>query len=84
MLGGKYTVLEVMGRGSNGVTYKVITGNLLQCLCHLSRSSYTYPRARQLQYMVNGSMLPKDLVKSVHVRHSNSTFIGTNYICDKA
>ncbi len=23
VLGGKYTVLEVMGRGSNGVTYKV-------------------------------------------------------------
>lgn len=39
MLGGKYTVLEVMGRGSNGVTYKVITGNLLHCLCYSSRSS---------------------------------------------
>lgn len=31
ILGGKYEVLEVMGRGSNGVTYKV-SMHIVQCV----------------------------------------------------
>ncbi len=69
VLGGKYTVLEVMGRGSNGVTYKVRADS--DCGSLIPLSSQTRPTAMT-------SAVNEILFTLPEARRGNSAFIGTD------